>query len=177
MELLNYWPEFMAALKEFQMLAQTEQPEISDAIQAVRAMPNDFYIETLSEGGAARWEQILGLPVAHVGNLPDRRFRILTKSTEQLPFTMPRLQELMGTLCGADGFTAVMTGATFTLTVRVALTAKQNFDDVEALLDRIVPSNMVIDLSLLYNQHSALQSSSHAKLAGYTHEQLRNEVI
>ena len=101
----------------------------------------------------------------------------MTRAAEQRPFTMARLQELLGTLCGADGFSAVLAGSAFTLTVRVALTAKQNFDDVESLLGRIVPANLVIDLSLLYNQHQNLADFSYGRLAAYTHDQLRNEVI
>ncbi|MEA4934801.1 MAG: hypothetical protein VB071_14650, partial [Lawsonibacter sp.] len=78
---------------------------------------------------------------------------------------------------GADGFSAILAGSAFTLTVRVALTAKQNYDDVESMLGRIVPANLVIDLSLLYNQHQYLAGFSYGRLAAYTHDQLRNEVI
>lgn len=177
MELINHWPEFMAALTEFQVLAAAEQPELVAALEAVRATPEDFYIETLSDAGAARWEKSLGLPVNHGGDLNNRRFRIMTKATEQSPFTWRRLEELLTTLCGEDGFSMTLTGETFTVAVRVALTAKQNYDDVGALLERIVPQNMVIDLSLKYNQHQTLAGFTHAQLSTYTHEQLRNEVI
>ncbi len=177
MELLNYWPEFMAALKEFQELAGAEQPELADALAAVRAAPQSFFVSTLTQGAAERWEGLLGLPVLRGEELADRRFRIMTRTAEQRPFTMRRLEELLGTLCGADGFSVALAGSEFTLTVRVLLTAKQNFDDVESLLGRIVPANLVIDLSLLYNQYQYLSGFSHGILAGYTHEQLRNEVV
>lgn len=177
MELLNYWPEFMAALKEFQELASAEQPEIAAALAAVRAAPEDFFVSTLTERGAERWEGLLGLSLLRGGELADRRFRIMTRAAEQRPFTMTRLRELLGTLCGEDGFSVALAGSAFTLTVRVALTAKQNFDDVGALLGRMVPANLVIDLSLLYNQHQTLVAFTHSRLAAYTHDQLRNEVI
>lgn len=106
-----------------------------------------------------------------------RRFRILTKATEQRPFTLRRLKELMTTLCGEDGFTVAMVGSTFTLTVRVMLKVKQNYDDVETLLNRIVPENLILDLSLMYNQHQTLAAFTHAQLAAYTHYFLRNEVL
>ena len=88
-----------------------------------------------------------------------------------------RLKELMTTLCGEDGFTVTMVGSTFTLSVRVMLTAKQNYDDVETLLNRIVPENLILDLSLMYNQHQTLAAFTHAQLAAYTHYFLRNEVL
>lgn len=177
MELLEYWPGFLAELLDFQELAKAEQPELEEALAAVRSTPEDFFITTLTPEGAERWEQLLTLPVQQGGVLADRRFRILTKCTEQRPFTLPRLKELLGTLCGEDGFTVAMVGSSFTLTVRLALTAKQNYDDVGTLLERVVPENMVIDLSLLYNQHTVLAAFTHAQLLAYTHDQLRNEVL
>ncbi|KAF5056857.1 hypothetical protein DSECCO2_363050 [anaerobic digester metagenome] len=176
MELLKYWPEFLAELKEFQELAEAEQREISAAVQAVSEAPDNFFITTLTPAGAKRWEQMLELPVQEGGQIADRRFRILTKATEQRPFTFLRLKELMTTLCGEDGFTVAMVG-TYTLTVRVALTVKQNYDDVDTLLSRIVPENLIIDLSLLYNQHVTLSAFTHAQLAAYSHYRLRNEVL
>ena len=74
------------------------------------------------------------------------------------------------------GQTVAMVGSTFTLTVRVMLKVKQNYDDVETLLNRIVPENLVLDLSLMYNQHQTLAAFTHAQLAAYTHYFLRNEV-
>ena len=59
----------------------------------------------------------------------------------------------------------------------MAVAVKQNYDDVAALLERVAPANLVVDLSLLYNQYQYLAGFSHGILAGYTHEQLRNEVI
>lgn len=177
MELLDYYPEFMAELKEIQELTKTEQPEIATAIQTVRDAPNDFFITELSPAGAKRWEEMLSLPVQEDAPIADRRFRILTKVTEQLPFTMRRLKELLTSLCGADGFTVALFNNTFTLTVRIALEVKQNYDDVDAMLARIVPSNLILDLNLLYNTHTILSAYTHNQLSAFTQEQLRNEVL
>ena len=49
--------------------------------------------------------------------------------------------------------------------------------DAAALLDRVVPVNLTVDLSLRYNQHQTLLGRTHAALAAYTHDQLRNEVL
>ena len=45
------------------------------------------------------------------------------------------------------------------------------------MLNRVVPANMVIDLDLLYNQHSDFDGLTHEELSVYTHQQLRDEVI
>ena len=174
MELLDLWPEFLRELREFAALAQAQQGEMDTAEQTVRAAPGDFFAATLSPAGAGRWEAMLGLPVRTQEDLEQRRFRILSKWAEQRPFTLVRLRQLLDTLCGQGGATAAAEG--YKLTVKVALTAKASFDDVGELLERVVPLNLEISLSLLYNRHSLLAGYTHAQLADYTHEQLRSEV-
>ena len=61
--------------------------------------------------------------------------------------------------------------------VKIGLEAKNNFSDVESLLDRVVPQNMVVKLLQLYNTHAELGQFTHTQLAIYTHNQLRSEVM
>ena len=91
--------------------------------------------------------------------------------------TMGLFREMLRGLCGEEGFTLALDGADFLLTVRLALTARQMLSDTAALLDRVVPVNLTVDLSLRYNQHQTLLGRTHAALAAYTHDQLRNEVL
>ena len=70
-----------------------------------------------------------------------------------------------------------MVEGTYQLIVKIGLAAKNNFSDVESLLDRVVPQNMVVNLLQLYNTHAGLGRFTHAQLAAYTHDRLRNEVM
>lgn len=176
MEIREYWPGYLQEIAEFRALAEAEQPEMDAVTQALRSAPNEFFTPTLSQYGAGRWEKIMGLPVAHSGNLEDRRFRVMARFAEQLPYTRRRLEQLMGSLCGEDGYSLDFLSG-YALKVRVALTAKQNYADVGVLLGRVIPMNVTIDLSLKYNQHQALDGFTHAQLVAYTYDQLRNEVI
>ena len=78
---------------------------------------------------------------------------------------------------GKGRYRITLTPAQYTLEVKVSLTAKRNLQAVQEMLDEVVPANLVVLCSLLYNQHSTLARMAHAQLAGYTHEQLRNEVL
>lgn len=137
----------------------------------------DQFVQTATNNGISRWESILQIIPKGTDSLSDRKFRILTRLNEQLPYSYRMLQQQLETLCGQDGYTAEINSGAYTLTIRVALTAKNNFNDVATMLWRVVPANMIIDLSLRYNQHSTLTPFNYAQLAAYTHNQLRNEVI
>ncbi|CAI3658075.1 hypothetical protein CNEO4_2430002 [Clostridium neonatale] len=45
------------------------------------------------------------------------------------------------------------------------------------MTEKMIPLNMVINISLLYNQNSLLKKYTHKQLSAYKHSQLRNEVI
>ena len=45
------------------------------------------------------------------------------------------------------------------------------------MLKETVPANMVLDLSLLYNQHKTLKQFTHRQLSAFTGKQIRNEVL
>ncbi|VUZ28543.1 Uncharacterised protein [Acetobacterium wieringae] len=163
--------------KQFAVVVGMETPEIEDLWEGCDNIRNDLFIESLTAAGAARTEWIMGLKVKATDSLEVRRFRIAAKNNEQLPYSFNIIDQQLATLCGVDGYSFTVDYAAREITARVALTAKGMYDEIENLLLRIRPANMVIDLSLLYNQYSTISPFTHAHLSAYTHHQLRNEVV
>lgn len=163
--------------KQFAVVVGMETPEIEDLWDGCDNIRNDLFIESLTEPGAARTEGIMGLKVKATDSLEVRRFRIAAKNNEQLPYSFNIIDQQLATLCGADGYSFSVDYAAREIAVRVALTAKGMYDEIENLLLRIRPANMVVDLSLLYNQNKTLHPFTNAQLSAYTNKQLRNEVI
>ena len=176
-EIINYLSEFMRNFREFKELMKTEQKELELIYDYIYQILDNEYIETANKEGIARFENILGINPPNTDSLADRRFRILARFNEQLPYTYRTLHTQMVNLCGASGYFIELKNDEYTLVVKVALTAKNNFKDVEKLLNRVIPANILIELSLLYNQHKTLANLTHKQLAKYTHKQLREDVM
>lgn len=176
-KLQAYLPEILLKTYEFPLLCSTEQPEFDRLSMAADEVLSAQFVETAGERGLSRYERIFGITPQDTDTLDERRFRILTKINAQLPFSVRRLRQQLATLCGEDGYRLEVSGAVYTLTVKVALTAKRNRSAVEDLLADIVPVNMVCTCSLLYNQHAALERFTHAQLAALTHYAIREEVL
>lgn len=175
-KLIDYLPPFIRNVKECESIMNDgEQPEIDFAWKEIENVLKDQFISDATENGVKRWEKILGIVPKGTVTLGERRFSILSKINETLPFTITTLKEQLKSLCGENNYSVVVDG--YSLIVRVALEAKNNLADVDALLKRIVPANMVIDLSIKYNTHGNLEVHTHEELHAYTHEQLRNEVF
>ena len=176
-KLQDYLPPILLKTYEFPLLCETEQPEIDRLHDAADAVLDAQFISTAGETAIARYEKIFGITPMDTDTLDERRFKVLTRINTQLPFSVRRLRQQLATLCGEDGYKLELDGDRYTLTVKVALTAKRNQQAVEELLADIVPANMVCTTSLLYNQHADLTRFTHAQLALLTHFEIREEVL
>lgn len=176
-KLQDYLPPILLKTYEFPLLCDTEQPEIDRLRDAADAVLDAQFISTAGETAIARYEKIFGITPMDTDTLAERRFKVLAKINAQLPFSVRRLRQQLATLCGEDRYKLEVGGGVYTLTVKVALTAKRNQQAVEELLADIVPANMVCTTSLLYNQHADLTRFTHAQLALLTHFEIREEVL
>ena len=176
-KLQDYLPPVLLKTYEFPLLCKTEQREFDRLNTAVDEVLDAQFVSTAGERGIERYEQIFSIVPQDTDTLDERRFRVLAKINAQLPFSIRRLRQKLATLCGEDGYRMEIDGGRYTLTVKVALTAKRNQQAVEELLADIVPANMVCTTSLLYNQHADLTQFTHAQLALLTHFEIREEVL
>ena len=176
-KLINYLPYVVRDYAEFKGISEAEQPEFESAWGSSGDLLNNQFISTAGNLGLSRWEKILGITPKGTDTLEDRRFRILTRLNEELPYTLSQLRNILETLCGSGNYSAEVMEGTYQLIVKIGLAAKNNFSDVESLLDRVVPQNLIVTLLQLYNTHAELGRFTHAQLAAYTHDQMRNEVM
>lgn len=175
--ILNYLPEFLKEFREIKQLADAENPELLFVWEALRDVMNDQFVKDATENGIKNWEKILKITPKASESLDDRKFRVLTRLNEKLPFTYIGLERQLASLCGEEGYLLKLLNNEYTLVVKVALKAKSNFEDIRKLLQRVVPANMLVDLSLLYNTYGLLEGYTYGSLSGYTHEQLKSEVL
>lgn len=176
-DVLTYLPNVIKEFREFKAIALAENPELISLWEVLENVMNDQFVNDSTENGVKRWETILKIVPRGTDSLDVRKFRILARLNEQLPYTMRTLENQLLTLCGADGYSVELQNETYTLIVKVNLVAKGKFNEVDALLNRTVPANMVIDLRLIYNQHSTLSQLTHGQLSAFTHSHIRNEVL
>ena len=177
-KLLEYLPPVLRGVREYgAILEDAQQPEMVSAWGGLENVLKDQFIVTATENGVKRWEQILGIVPKGTESLDARKFTILARMNEQLPFTYAMLEEQLRSLCGVDNYTLTIQHGDYGVYVQVGLKAKSNYDDVAGLLRRVVPANMVLYLSLKYNQQQTLAKFTHRELGSHTHNQLRNEVL
>ena len=174
--LFEYYPEPLREFKEIRVLSDTEQEEVEQLEKAQKALLADQFVTTATENGISRWEAILGTQPRVTASLDERKFAILTRLSQELPYSMGMLRRQMNFLCGEEGYSLELKNQEYLLIVRIALVSRNSYKDVARLLKRIVPANLAIDLSLLYNRYSMVKVFTHRQLKAYSHDGIRNEV-
>lgn len=150
-DLEEYLPDILKDVREMRAIMQAETPEVQAIWDACEDCMNDQFITEATENGIARREKMLDITPFATDTLDDRRFRLLSRYNENIPYTRKSLATLLESLCGADGYVLTITTATFTVNVKVALGVKKQEAIVGELLERVLPYNMIFTVELLYN--------------------------
>ena len=175
--LIDYLPPYVQEYVEIREIMKAEQPEFEAAWVACENALNNQYIRDMDVYGVTRWESMLGIVPKATDTLEERKFRILTRLNSELPYTLARLKEALITLCGIDGFTIELQAAQYHIIVKLAVSNKNNYDDVVDLLKKMIPANMTQYVEMMYNNYILVGLYTHEQLASFTHNQIRNEVF
>lgn len=136
------------------------------------------FISTAADYGLTQWESILDIVPKVDDSLDDRRFRILTYLKGNRPYTYEKLCEMLDELCGADGYKLDLDTNAYSIVVKVNLGVKSQRDSVAELMERIVPKNLLLTVTLNYNRHIDLKAKfTHGAMRAYTHKSLREDVL
>lgn len=175
-DLMSYIPDFLKEYEEMKAIQGVLQPEVQLMEDETQVLLDNQFILSSDTKSIRRYEKMLEIPLFSEDTLGDRRFKVLSKWNRMIPYTKITLRQKLVVLCGEDGYTLVITPQKDVI-VRVALKSKRNLNEVMEMLEEFVPCNMLIDLDLLYNQHSVLGKFTHKQLGAWTHRQIRNEVL
>lgn len=176
-KLINYLPHFMQVYREMATIMEVEQVDIDHAwAEAENAMSDQFILEA-TENGVKRWESVTKISPKDTDTLDERKFRILTKMNQELPYTVRKLEHTLTNLCGAGNYSIDVNTNKYHIEVTLALANSNNYEEVVNILKKMVPANMTQNVQIMYNRHDAISKFTHAKMATYTHEQLRSEVF
>jgi hypothetical protein len=173
-QLLDYLPDYLQSIREYYAIFEYgEQGEIENLWQNTQNIYDDQFIQTATQNGIGRWEKILDIVHKASDTLDDRRFAVLSRLQESLPYSVRRLKQMLATLCGDDGYNLAIDSNSYTLSVQVAQSARNKFNAVKNLLERIIPANLIVNITQKYNSYELLKKYTYGELHAYTFEELR----
>lgn len=171
MKLIEHLPPRLRMVAEYRALCASVEEELSSLRTGIEAVRRNLVISTAEDEGLSRFEQSLGITGG--GSLSDRRAAILARAME-LPYSLECVERRLKSMVGEHGCKITVDGAR--MEVLIGLEAKGAYADVCRTLRAIVPSNVVLNVSVKLTTNRELVGLTHADLARYTQEEIRNEV-
>ena len=173
-DVLDYLPKVVRTIKEFEVLGNAENPEINNLWLDNQIVLNNQFINNLDEQGCARWEKMLDITPKGTATVEDRRLAILARINTSLPYTYRQLENFLRNIC-ADDYTMTLDNENYTLTVLLSLSRQNQFDEVSNLLAKVIPANLICNVSLKYNQYKIIKPYRYRLLVNYTCHEIRVE--
>lgn len=162
-DILGWIPFAFRDIEEFKALAAAENLELDELYQAIENLMNDQFVNDATEVGIKRWEKLLGINAPSEATLDERRWEILNRLNIKIPYTITMLRNKLTALYGSD-FILKVINDTYTVKVRIPSASIKTLPSTQAMLDVIVPANMMIDLGT-YDPQNPLSSTSVLGLA------------
>lgn len=176
-KLIDYLPNILKELEEFKQIMTAEQKQVDELWDFIYVILNEAFVDTAEDIGLKRWESILNITPLDTDTAEVRRMRIHARMLEDAPYTWNSFKQMLGGLCGEDGYTLELKSKEYTLVIKVALTSKKVKDEVAKMAERVVPANLILDIDLMYNTYEMLKQITWEQATEKTYQKLRDEVI
>ena len=144
--LINYMPRMLSDKAEFKALCAAETIEVIKMREACQNLFSDQFISNATENGIKRVEKIMAIVPKGSDSLETRKFRLLARKNEKLPYTHTVLSQKMNLLCGTN-FELTPQFDTSQISVITHLERPGQVDELGMLLERFIPVNLVINYS------------------------------
>ena len=174
-KLIDYLPPFVQEYREIKAIMDAEQISAETTWVDAENVLADQFVQDATENGVIRYERILKIVPKGNYTLDERKFNILARMNEQLPYSVKQLHSSLSSLCGEDGYTLKIDHNNYALTVKLALGNENNAEAVSQLLRKMIPANMMYNV-MLFNTHTILNMYTHEQLSIYTQKQVREAI-
>ena len=164
-QMLNYYPEVIKAIREFQALISSQSIEVTEIHDKLIQLFEDAYITTANEERIAEWEQFLGINPLPQGDdtletwLEDRRETILARLYSPTKLNTKSIADIVSIFTGGTAI-SYFKDSTIYVKIEPPKGNKQyKFTNVEQELSRKVPAHLMFQVSRNYITWLEVQES------------------
>lgn len=143
-DLKGFLPEFVSEYREIGEILGAEDPEIQVMENAVERARDCAFIMYCGEREIGRFEKLMNVFPSSKDTLEERQARILIRWNDAPPYTLATLKEKLAAICGEGNFSISGSFDEYRLEITVTLARAGQVEELERLLNRIVPANLVV---------------------------------
>ncbi len=148
-KLHSHLPEFLSSIYEFDELLKAEQIEVDALRYEAEKIEQNAFVNTADEYGLTRFEKLYGISSSSHLSPEERRFILKSVMADNVPVTLNSLKNLLSGICGESGYSVEIDR--YTINISLVLPSVSSEKAVKAMLSRIIPANMVLNISVDYS--------------------------
>lgn len=159
-------PNALEGIPDLEQFYETVDKQIAKLNLEIEQADEDMFFEHMSEQRVKRWEAMLDLTPKETDTLSERRFAVQSRVVDKLPYSY---RIILSDLHALDpDATMVVDWNTLKVTVGLSLASQSMAGDVQALLERKLPLNMLYEITIIWNTWSSIRSKTWGEVKSMT---------
>ena len=152
----KYVPEFLREIAELKAVYSADDVQLDNlGISRLKVIRSQF-IESADEEAISRYERMLKISPPGTDTLEDRRFRLRTYAADRRPYTERALYDFLTELCGEGNVSIDIDVDTYAADIVITAATKSQYLSAERLIESILPCNLGIKMSLVFERRGAV---------------------
>lgn len=163
-QMLNYYPEVIKAIREFQVLIGTQSLQVEELHEELTKILGNAYVTTADQTGISRWEQFLGIVPLPQGEdsletwLQDRRETIIARLYNTQKLNSKSISDIVKIFTGGEAVSYFKDS-----TIHVFISPPRNnklykFENVEQELRLKAPAHLLFTVARNYQDWATMKT-------------------
>lgn len=160
----RHLPDTVKELREFRKLGEIEGAMLEEMAAAKEELEKNQWILTAERSGLLRLAGMMEFFGAEAMGTEALRAELLYRWSSRSPYTQFHLMDWLDTCLGEGTYQLKLDRERYQLKLNLELRVKEKLDFLKKHLRKIIPANMLMEISL--------NANTYGDLAGMTHEQM-----
>lgn len=155
-QMLNYYPEVIKAIREFQVLVSTQSLQVEEMHEELTKILENAYVTTADENTLDRWEDFLGIVPMEQGSdtletwLSDRRETILARLYKTPKLNTKSISDIVSIFTGGTATSYFKDGTIYVSILPPKDNKQYKFQNVEQELRKKIPAHLLFQVDRNY---------------------------
>lgn len=164
-QMLNYYPEVIKAIKDFQELIETQSLEVEEMHEELTKILANAYVSTADENTLAKWEKFLGITPLEQGAddvetwVSDRRATILARLYHTEKMNSKSIADVVKIFTGGETKSYFRDGVIYVLISPPRNAKKYKFENVEQELQKKTPAHLILNVQQNYHSWGEIKAT------------------
>lgn len=155
-QMLNYYPEIIKAIREFQCLIATQSLQVEDMHKELSKILSNAYVSSADEDRLSDWEKLLEITPLPQGDddldtwLSDRRETILARLYSTPKLNTQTISDIVSIFTGGSATSYFENGVVYVLISPPEKNKQYKFENVEQELRKKIPAHLMFEVGVNY---------------------------